>query len=143
MLIESSNSDAKLEISHLKGERFTVSINSITHSASMHISTDSHLYGLVRLFRDAASDWRGWSGEKYWESLEGDFRLGLISDSLGHVRLKVMMLSDSGNPDPWRLTAELGIEAGQLESIAHDIELVLSKNPGLASLIEQGRVLSK
>ena len=131
MQIESSNGDTKLELSELNGEFFVASIRSASHSASMRVSTYTDPNGVVRLFKEAASEWRGWSGEKYWESLEGDFRLELRIDSTGHVSLKTLISQDSGNPDPWRLVAELGICAGQLESVAQDVERFFSKSQQL------------
>ena len=127
MRIESSNSDTRLEFSQLKGEYFRASLHSDSHSANMRVSTHTDPFGVTRLFNEAASDWRGWSGEKYWESLEGDFRLALTSGSTGHIGLKVFISHDCGNPDPWRLNAELGIEAGQLESVALNIERFFGK----------------
>ena len=125
--IKSSNSDATLEFSDLDGEFFRASLHSDSHSANMRVSTYTDPYGIVRLFKEAASNWRGWSGEKQWESLEGDFRLMLCSSSTGHIRLKALISHDCGNPDPWRLNAELGIEAGQLESLAQSIERFFSR----------------
>lgn len=93
----------------------------------MRVSTHTDPYGVVRLFKEAASDWRGWSGEKQWESLEGDFRLTLCSGSTGHIRLTALISHDCGNPDPWKLNAELGIEAGQLEFVAQSIEQFFGK----------------
>ncbi|NNK24319.1 MAG: hypothetical protein HKP05_01595 [Woeseiaceae bacterium] len=88
----------------------------------MRVSSHTDPYGVVRLFSEAATDWRGWSGEKSWESLEGDFRLTLISGNTGRISLRAFISHDCGNPDPWRLDAELGIEAGQLDVLAKDIE---------------------
>jgi hypothetical protein len=88
----------------------------------MRVSTYTSPYGVKRLFRAAASEWRGWSGEKHWESLDGDFRLTMSYGSTGHVKLKVLISHDRGNPDPWRLYAELGIDAGQLEPLAEHVE---------------------
>ena len=127
MLIESSNSDTRLEFSELKGEYFRAALRSDSYTANMRVSTHTDPYGVVRLFKEAASDWRGWSGEKYWESLEGDFRLALSSGSTGHIRLKTFISHDCGNLDPWRLNAELGIEAGRLESVAQDVEQFFGK----------------
>ena len=123
MRIESSNSDARLEFSELKGEYFRASLHSSSHTAHMRVSTYTDPFGVVRLFKEAASDWRGWAGEKFWETLERDFRLTMTCNSTGHISLQVYISHDCGNPDPWRLHAELGIEAGQLGSAAKNIEL--------------------
>ncbi len=102
----------------------------------MRVSAHSDPYGLVHLFKDAASEWRGWSGEKYWESLEGEFRLGLTSDNVGHITLRVVISHDWGGPDRWRLTAELGIDAGQLESVAQAVGRFFGRDAGASDFIE-------
>ena len=88
----------------------------------MRVSTFTDPYGVLRLFQDAASNWRGWSGKKSWESLEGDFRLELSSNSTGHITLKTLISHDCGNPDPWRLIAAFEMNAGQLESVAQKVQ---------------------
>ena len=69
------------------------------------------------LFRDLAANWRGWSGEKAEESLEGHLRLTCTADRTGHitirVRLRSMVLEDD-----WRVEASLHLEAGQLDLLA-------------------------
>jgi hypothetical protein len=127
VLIESSNSDSRLEFGELDGDYFRASLYSDSHAANIRVSTHTDPYGVVRLFKEAASDWRGWPGEKCWESLEGDFRIELRSGSTGHIRLRILIAHDCGNPDPWRLNAEFGIEAGQLESVALNVERFFGK----------------
>ena len=76
---------------------------------------------LEDFFRDLAANWRGWPGEKTYESLEDELLLKATSDCLGHTELEVRLTS---GPPPfhWMLRAALLIEAGQLESIAKHVE---------------------
>src|SRR5215212_1777050 len=76
--------------------------------------------GLVRFLEDLAANWRGWQGEKSWESVEGDFELACRSDGLGHVEMTVRLSSVITDPAGWRVRCELMVEAGQLDSIAED-----------------------
>ena len=69
------------------------------------------------LFRGLAKDWRGWSGEKAHESLEGHLRLACTADRTGHVTIRVRLRS-MAIEDDWRAEADLHLEAGQLQSLA-------------------------
>lgn len=69
-------------------------------------------------FADLASNWRGWSGSKICESLEGDLKLEATSDSVGHIRIDVSFQSVHVGP-PWSAHCCLFLEAGQLEATAN------------------------
>ena len=49
---------------------------------------------LVAFFRQLAADWRGWDGERTYESLEHDLRLTATHD--GYVRLAVQLWQECG-----------------------------------------------
>lgn len=70
-----------------------------------------------RFFAELAESWRGWDGEKDWESVESHIALTATADRLGHVSLRVI-LRDPFAPAAWRAEATLLIEAGQLEALA-------------------------
>jgi Family of unknown function (DUF6228) len=70
------------------------------------------------LFRGLAKDWRGWSGERTKESLEGHIRLACTADRTGHVTIRVRLRSMVIGDD-WRVEADLRIEAGQLDRLAN------------------------
>lgn len=78
--------------------------------------------GIATLFAWAARNWKGWDGARVSESLEGEFRLELSCDRLGHVALAVALSSDGGLLDAWSFPARLGLDAGQLEAIARELE---------------------
>lgn len=71
------------------------------------------------LFNDMAMHWKGWKGEKVWESIDGSLILKAQADSTGHIRLTVAMehFLDS-------LKVTLNVEAGQLENIAKNSSAV-------------------
>ena len=65
---------------------------------------------LARFFEDLATSWRGWSGERAYESIEHDLRIVATHD--GHVRLRVR-LWQSTDPDGWKLETALRLDAGE------------------------------
>jgi Family of unknown function (DUF6228) len=118
--LKSLNSDVAIEFSEVDGDYFSVAILAHDHSAARRVCAYTDAHGIVRVFAEAARDWKGWDGPKAWESLEREFRMELTMDRLGHVALGVRIRSDPGGPDPWEHHAELAMEAGQLEAIARD-----------------------
>jgi len=66
--------------------------------------------GLPFFFEELALNWRGWDGDKTFDSLEGDFRLSAKHD--GHVRV-TFELRDSDCPTPWTATGELSLDPGE------------------------------
>jgi hypothetical protein len=65
---------------------------------------------LSNFFTELERDWRGWVGDRVFESLEHDLRLGASHD--GHVRLTVD-LRQSTILDGWAVRAVLKLEAGE------------------------------
>lgn len=74
--------------------------------------------GFAAYFLRLATDWRGWSGQREWASLEGDLALTAECDRAGHVYLHVHL--HDGAPARWEVGAELVLEAGQLERLASE-----------------------
>jgi len=118
--LTSSNSDVVVEFSDIEDDYFRVSVMSHDHSATRRVYAYTDGAGISRLFADAAEEWRVWKEPKVWESLEGELRIELSIDRLGHVAVAVRVRSDPGGSDPWRLDAELGLDAGQLDGVARE-----------------------
>ena len=118
--IRSTNSDAAIEFSNVDGEDFFVAVSAADHSARRQVWAYTDGRGIARIFSEAATEWRGWEGKKTWQSLEGEFRLDLSSDKLGHVTLSARLSSNGGTADGWLLQADISIDAGQLDSIARN-----------------------
>lgn len=116
--LKSSNSETAIEFTDRKGDCFRVSRQGRDHSAIRDVYAHTDAEGLARLFGEAARDWKGWKEPKTWESLEGELRITLTHDGKGSVTFKVEIEADQGGADPWRHQAVLGLDAGQLESIA-------------------------
>ena len=72
-------------------------------------------------FRDLAENWRGWSGARVRESIEGQLRLSSTCDRTGHIACRVLLQNQVEGAD-WRVEVPILLEAGQLQSIARAAE---------------------
>src|ERR1019366_5894320 len=71
---------------------------------------------LVAFFGQLAADWRGWRGERTYESLEGDLRLAATHDGMCGSRSS----SDTSQPDGGSVTAVIRLDPG--EEMSHAVE---------------------
>ena len=71
----------------------------------------------AKLFADMALQWSGWPGEMTWRSLEGELALHCSHNKVGHISIRVKLLS-GWKEDAWRVEATTMTEAGQLDAIA-------------------------
>jgi hypothetical protein len=79
---------------------------------------------LAAFFHGLAADWRGWQGERTYESLEHDLRLTAAHD--GHVRLVVQFRETSGR-DGWSATGAVRLDPGEeMTRAAQDVAALLS-----------------
>jgi hypothetical protein len=127
LLIKCSRSSSELEFSEqeaLRGtggsEHFRVTVRAKDLLASVRVySPDPHGH-LSEFFGDLAVNWKGWSGEKKWSSLEGEVELSCSCDSLGHIEIGVTLNGRlSGG---WIVRNPLFVDAGQLEQIAFQLK---------------------
>ncbi len=80
----------------------TVTGPDMSASRQVYAGWDAGFTALAAFFEGLASDWRGWKGERVFESIEGDLRIQATHD--GHVNLRVT-LWESTVPDGWRVEA--------------------------------------
>jgi Family of unknown function (DUF6228) len=79
---------------------------------------------LAGFFQGLAADWRGWPGERAYESLEHELRLTATHN--GHVRI-VVQLCQSSLPDGWSASGVLVIDPGEeLTKAADEVTELLS-----------------
>jgi hypothetical protein len=76
---------------------------------------------LAALFEEMAIDWKGWTGAKEWESVEGEFSLSCINDGRGHITIHVKLLA-SPYPDSWSVRCSVVVEAGQMDAVASQMK---------------------
>ena len=83
------------------------------------------LGGLAEYFEALAKDWRGWSGERRWESLEGDVALIAAQDGHGTIGLRAYLRTETFAQHRWNATAELLLDAGGLDHLARRARLLV------------------
>lgn len=129
VILRSVNSDATLTFTGRTDDHYEVRFDAGDYSARRFVETPPYLpdQSPARLFRDAARHWKGWKGSKRWVSSKGELGLELTTDRLGHVQVGIQVGSDFygadyGGPDPWRLTTQITLEAGQLKTVARQMK---------------------
>jgi len=101
---------ARLELPHLNAE-------GLVHLA------DTPLENSLADFLDGlASQWRGWKGEREWQTYEGTLALSCSHDRLGHVAVSTS-LSDLSRS--WLVHGSVTVDAGDLDRIARDVRSFL------------------
>jgi len=86
----------------------------------LNLSTGEEEY-----FADLAKDWRGWTGQKMFESLEHDLQMVAISDHTGHVKIQVRLTKFW--PDEVVVSAYVTLYAGQLDDVAREARKFFSQ----------------
>jgi hypothetical protein len=110
-----------------ESEKLDVSLTAPNCSARLAAST--YVNGSpALLFRKMAANWRGWDGEFFWGTLEGEFKMTATTDRLGHVELWVGIRGDT-SPHDWELKALLHFEAGTLDQLYRNVSAVFPIHP--------------
>lgn len=92
--------------------------------ATQRVLTINDFRDLVLFFNDLSAQWRGWTGSKNFESLEGDLRFSARHD--GHVSLD-FEVSQTSVPRGWSLAGVLLLDPGEeLSNVAQKIESFFS-----------------
>lgn len=73
---------------------------------------------LWQFLADLATDWRGWDGERTWQSEEVELRLTAIHNKTNTVTVTVEL--EDGAPPRWRLAADLEFDPGVFQTLAAD-----------------------
>ncbi|HEV2880394.1 MAG TPA: DUF6228 family protein [Pyrinomonadaceae bacterium] len=128
--IKSANGTSALEIALWQtgddARRFDyldVTLTAAGLRASTRIYNHDAIYAvdasaIATFFQDVASNWRGWPGEKRWESIEGDLKLTCTSTTLGNVNVAVELHSFADDSFTWDVRCSLVIESWQLDLLA-------------------------
>jgi hypothetical protein len=122
VIIKCTKNEVELEFSEKEclrlpsgSEYFRVTIRSHNLSGFTKVYIfDPFDYGLTNFFKELAENWKGFEGEKIWESLEGEFKLVCTSDSLGHFEIKATIRNNLGTLS----VKTIHVESGQLNKIA-------------------------
>ncbi len=77
---------------------------------------------LADWWQDLADSFRGWEGEKTWESLEHDASLLARHDGTGHVTVRVTLRGSLGYRPDWEASATFAFDAGEeLSRVAAEV----------------------
>ena len=115
--ISSRDDQASLSLVPHDRDFFAATVQSRGLTATSQVS-HYQSFGIDAFFADMSRDWRGWPETRTWSSLEGELEIRANSDRAGHIYLEVAL--QDGAPARWVATANLVLEAGQLEAIAAD-----------------------
>lgn len=78
---------------------------------------------LATFFGNLASAWRGWDGDRSWESVDGDLRIE-ARHVYGHVHLRVTLRAPGAGwgDDGWSANAHVKVDPGeQLSDVAAQV----------------------
>jgi Family of unknown function (DUF6228) len=82
---------------------------------------------LGRLLASFAEDWRGWKGERKWQSADNDFSLVCPHDRVRGVRVAVYL---SDYVEGWKLEGiAVLLEAGRLQEVADEMHEFMASLP--------------
>jgi hypothetical protein len=114
--IESVNGDQRVELKTVGRDYIEVTVTGSGLAASAKVAQIGGGDGLHHYWADLSENWRGWSGEKVWQSYEGDLMFSATCDRTGHVTMKLILAR--GTAWKWKIQTVIAIEAGQLERLA-------------------------
>lgn len=89
--IESSETDATLLFTWIRGDYFTVCLSSGPVNASRDVWAYTDEHGLADLFEWMASQSKPWGAAEGWESIEGKFKIYASCSTLGTVTFDIQM----------------------------------------------------
>jgi hypothetical protein len=97
--------------------------------ATIRIGRQDRL-GIVRFFDALAVDWRGWHGERGYQSEDIELDIACLHDGIGEVRIHVQLGSgpffgEPARPD-WTAGAWLTVEPGALRGYASALRALTS-----------------
>lgn len=102
-------------------EHYSVTVSGPAMKATVRAGNSPYGTNPADFFGRVATEWQGWSGEKEWSSMEGEFSLEASADSTGHIKLNINLQPSLYSPC-WSAAVTLIIEAGQLEGIAREFK---------------------
>jgi hypothetical protein len=73
---------------------------------------------LADVLASISEDWRGWEGERTWQSAEAEMRLTFRHNGVNTVSVAVVL--EDGAPARWRCEAELEVDPGAFSDLASE-----------------------
>lgn len=103
------------------------------HGSGLAASLVVHAYDVLEILASFVEglerSWRGWEGERVYESPEGDLRV--VARHQGHVVRLAVRLGSRLPREPWSVEATVSLEPGEeLRRAARDVaDLLSSREP--------------
>ena len=89
------------------------------HSVTARVKVYDHVPTRFRdFFASLAEDWKGWVGERHYESLEPMLKLSARHNGRGVAEFTALLRAGASTMFDWSVSQRLSIELGQLERIA-------------------------
>lgn len=117
VIIKSTIDGKWLRFHEIEGDYFQVSIGGNGPHATKKIWGYTDADWITDLFESCAKDWKGWTDDRSWSSIEGDLTMEIFSSTLGQVTIRVY-IRDSGRSEDWKVEVPIFTEVGALENIA-------------------------
>ena len=122
--IKSSSSDCSLTFRERDGEYFKAVLTSHDHSASVRVWAYEDSHHIASLFHKMLHLTNDKSPDLSWHSIEGEFKLHVTADKVGHIYLRVVLNNiNTGTLEPWQLEATIASEIGQIETAVKEVAL--------------------
>jgi hypothetical protein len=119
--VQFGSTATRITLSHETSESVLVTITEADLSARrvVHGAYSGGFDNLAAYFAGLADDWRGWEGERVYESMEHDLRF--VAEHDGHARLRIR-LWQSSDPNGWTVETRLTLDPGEeLTRLAEDM----------------------
>ena len=104
---------------------FTVQLRDANLSASARVYAFCS-GGLADLFAQVAANWQDFVGPEMWSSLEGEFKLVVDHDGLGHFTFAAELRSGL-YPTDWIVQSSVILETSQLDGVAAEVSEFLGR----------------
>ena len=89
------------------------------HSLTARVKVYDHVpMRFHEFFVGLANSWKGWSGERHYESLEPTLKLSARHNGKGVAEVTVLLRAGASTSFDWSASQRLSIELGQLQRIA-------------------------
>jgi hypothetical protein len=83
---------------------------------------------LIIFLQSLVDDWRGWTGERKWRSMDAKMWIDAHHDGTGHVTLGATLHEDSSSPDAWSVRVTVTLEAGeQMSQLVADLRALFAR----------------
>jgi hypothetical protein len=90
-----------------------------TGSVSARVEVHDHMpNGFREFFSGLAQDWKGWAGERHYQSLEPMLKLSVKHDGKGFALFTLLLRAGASESFSWSVSQRLTVELGQLSKVA-------------------------